>query len=142
LTHGRRLGTIEFVFFLKFGIRITANAGALWVADRLFAGFSVIPHVLPSMAGIGVESMAQTFLISGLILAILFAFVRPILKLLSFPLIILTFGIFNIVISIILIALADWIAGGIEVTGFIAYVGGALIISAANAFIELLFRTS
>ena len=54
----------------------------------------------------------------------------------------LTFGAFNIVISVILIAIADWIAGGIEVTGFVAYLGGALIIGAANALIELFFRTS
>ena len=142
LTLRARPGIIEFVFLLKFAARIAANAGALWIADRLLTGFNIIPHAAPILDRVGIEPNAQALVAGGLVLAILFAFVRPILRLLSFPLIILTFGAFNIVIGITLIALADWFAAGIDVTGVIAYIGGALIIGTTNALVELFFRTS
>jgi putative membrane protein len=70
----------------------------------------------------------------ALILGLVNAFIRPILKLLSCPLIILTLGLFVLVINGITLLLAAWIAQhwfgvGFYVDGFLPAFLGALIVS-------------
>lgn len=63
------------------------------------------------------------------------------LKLLTFPLSIVTFGLFLLVINALMIELASWLVPGFEVRGFGAAFLGALILSALNVAVrELLSR--
>jgi putative membrane protein len=57
---------------------------------------------------------------------------KPILALLTLPLIILTLGLFLLVINIAMVALAEWIAPNFSIDGFWTYVGVVVIIWIVN----------
>jgi putative membrane protein len=91
----------------RFILRWVINAAALFAAIALLPGIE-----LP--AGAGWISLLWLALIFGLVNAL----VRPVLKMLSCPLILLTFGLFVLVINTLLFALTGWIGGQFGV-GFI-----------------------
>lgn len=74
------------------------------------------------------EKLKIAFL-AGLILGLLNLLVKPIIKILSLPINILTLGLFNIVINAGILWIVDLIIGGLRVAGFWGYVWGSLIIS-------------
>lgn len=80
-----------------------------------------------------VEDKWLTVAIVTLILGGISAFVKPIVQLLSLPLVILTVGLFLIVINALMLMLTGWIAGqfdlGFHVDGFWTAVLGSIIIS-------------
>ena len=69
-----------------FLIRLLVNAAALWVATRLVPGVTYSGELLPLL---GV----------ALVFGIVNAFIRPVAKLLTLPLIILTLGIFALIVN-------------------------------------------
>jgi putative membrane protein len=85
---------------VAFVIEWALLAAAVWVAAALLDGVSYV----------GWESLALVALILGLLNALL----KPVLTLLTFPLAILTLGLFTLVINIVLFWLTDVIAGEID----------------------------
>ena len=76
-------------------------------------------------------------------LGILNAFVRPVLRILSLPLMILTLGLFNFVINGFLLYFVGWLMQPFfRVAGFGTAFWGALIITLVAFFLNLLTRTS
>lgn len=96
--------------------------------------------------GIHVQSNAVTaFAAMAIVLGLVNAVVRPLLKLLSCPLILLTFGLFVLVINGITLWLASAIATtffhvGFYVNGFFAAFFGALIVSVVSTILTILVR--
>ena len=78
----------------------------------------------------------------GLIVGLINAIIRPILVLLSCPLMALTLGLFIFVINALLLLLAEWLAGqlgiGFHVDGFVAAFLGALVVSVVSAIANIL----
>jgi putative membrane protein len=74
--------------------------------------------------------------IIALIFTVVNAFIKPLLKLLSLPLLILTLGLFTLVINALMLLLTAWIStsldAGLTIDGFWTAVWGALIISIVN----------
>lgn len=74
-----------------------------------------------------------TFLVIGLIFTLVNAIVKPIVKVLTFPLFILTFGLFTLVVNALMLLLTSWISShtdfGLHVDGFWWAVGGSIVIS-------------
>ncbi len=70
----------------------------------------------------------------ALVLGLLNAFIRPVLRLLSLPLTCLTFGLFSLVLNAGLFGLAAWLTPGMEVT-FLGALLGAIIASIASGII-------
>jgi putative membrane protein len=72
-------------------------------------------------------------LLVALILGVVTSFVKPILTLLSIPFIILTLGLFLLVINAAMLRLTSWLAGeldiGFRVTGWWPAIGGAIVIT-------------
>ncbi len=60
------------------------------------------------------------------------AILKPILALLTLPLIIVTLGFFLLAINIAMVALAEWIAPNFSIDGFWTYVGVVVIIWVVN----------
>jgi putative membrane protein len=58
--------------------------------------------------------------------------IKPVLMLITLPLIILTLGLFMLVINIAMIALAEWIAPNFSIDGFWTYVGTVVIVWLVN----------
>jgi len=73
-------------------------------------------------------------LIFAIILGLINAFIRPLLRLLTLPLTCLTFGLFSLVLNAALFGLASWLTPGMDVT-FWGAVVGSLIVSVASGII-------
>jgi putative membrane protein len=108
------------------------NALALWVANGLFGGVRI--------------HGAAAYLIGSAVLGVANAVLKPLLAILTLPLIVFTFGFFYLVINIAMIALAAWIAPNFTVHGFWTYVGVVVIVWlvnwAVNAFLDRSLRRS
>jgi len=106
------------------------NALALWIANGLFTG-------------VDVHGWAA-YLIGSAVLGIANAIVKPVLAILTLPLIIFTLGFFYLLINIAMVALAEWIAPDFSVDGFWNYVGIVFIVWlvnwAGNAFVDRSLR--
>ena len=55
--------------------------------------------------------------------------VKPILTLLTLPLVIITLGLFYFVINVLMLALAEWIAPDFSIDGFWTYIGATIVVS-------------
>ena len=110
---------------MRFLVHALAAALGFWVASRLVHGVHVHGPV--------------SLLLAGVVLGILNALVRPILTLLTFPLTILTLGLFLLVINAGMLSLVAWLLKGMEVAGFWPAFFGAIVVSItgwfANGFI-------
>jgi putative membrane protein len=90
----------------------------------------------------GIEYQTVTgLLVASLLLGILNAFLRPILLLLSLPLLIVTLGLFTLVINALLLLLVGWLVGTFAVAGFWAAFWGALVISLISIVANALLGT-
>jgi putative membrane protein len=94
------------------------NLLALWICDAIFS--SVHIH--------GWEA----YLIGSAVLGIANTIIKPIVTFLTLPLVILTLGLFLLVINIAMLALAEWIAPNFSIDGFWTYVGVVIIIWIVN----------
>lgn len=112
---------------IGFLLRIVANALAVLVAARF------VPGVV-----YGYEPMS--LLKIALILALVNAFIKPVLKLLFSPLILLTLGLFTIVINVFMVWLAVYFAPELSITGIIAYFWTMIIVSLLNFAASALTR--
>ncbi len=102
----------------RLAVAWAVNAAALWVADVLFTGVRIDGW--------------KAYLIGAAVLGIANGIIKPVLALLTLPLIIFTLGLFLLVINIAMLALAEWIAPDFSITGFWTYVGTVVIIWLVN----------
>ncbi len=74
-------------------------------------------------------------LIVALVMSFLNTFVKPILKLLSLPITILTLGLFSLVINVVIVYLCDFLVDGFKVSGFIQPLIFGFILSIVNSLV-------
>ena len=109
------------------------------VSLALFAAAWIVP-------GIRVEGTAWiVYAVMAVILGLVNAIVRPLLKLLTCPLIILTLGLFTLVVNGVTLWLSSWIAVnwlgvGFYVDGFWAAFFGALVVSLVTVILSAVVR--
>jgi putative membrane protein len=119
---------------MKFIVWLVVNAVALGVAVWLFDGIT--------LTGNSDGDRIVTLLIVGAIFGVVTSVVRPIVNVLSLPLIILTLGLFLLVTNALMLLLTSKLADtfGLEfhVDGFWTAVFGALVISIASMIVESL----
>jgi putative membrane protein len=89
--------------------------------------------VLPGVALSGFSSAA----ILVLVLGILNAVVKPILKILGFPITVLTLGLFLLVINVIIVKLADFLMSSFDVNGLLNALLFSIALSIVNAVVDL-----
>jgi putative membrane protein len=113
-------------------IRLLANAVALAIAAWLVGGIT--------LEGATRSKQIVTLLIVAAIFGIVNAIVKPVVKLVSLPLLILTLGLLTFVINAAMLALTSWITGKLDVQfhvdGFWSALFGALIISIVGMLIN------
>lgn len=113
---------------MYFLLRLLINGAALWVAIQLVDG---IEH----------RGSWWSLLFVALVFGLLNASIRPLLKLLSLPIIILTLGLFIFVINALMLLLTGWVSGqldlGFYVNGFWDAFFGGLIISVVSFLLSL-----
>jgi len=101
-------------------VSLLINAAALWVAMEMVDGISFTGTV-PTLLGV------------ALVFGVLNVVVRPILKLLTFPFLILTLGLFIFVLNAVMLLLTSAASNalglGFHVEGFVPALIGALVVS-------------
>jgi putative membrane protein len=112
---------------MRLLIRWAINAIAIWVAIELVPG---IEHT-----GSGVS-----LLLIALVFGLVNALIRPFLTLLTCPLIILTLGLFVLVVNALMLGLTAWLVPSLTVEGFWPAFWGAIIISLVSSLISMLIK--
>jgi putative membrane protein len=74
-----------------------------------------------------------TIAIFAAVLGLVNAFIGPILKIISLPLTIMTFGLFSLIINALLFMLASWLVPSFQSGGFLAAIVAAIIVSIVSA---------
>ncbi len=74
--------------------------------------------------------------LAGLLLGLLNLLVKPVIKVLTLPINILTLGLFNIVINAGILWIVDLILDGLKVEGFWGYIWSSLIISIISIIVS------
>jgi putative membrane protein len=105
-------------FLLRLVVAWGINAAALWVADALWDSVTI--------------NGWTAYIIGAAVLGIANAIIKPVLALLTLPLIIVTLGFFYLLINIAMIALSEWIAPNFSIDGFWTYVGTVVIVWLVN----------
>ena len=115
---------------MRFILRILANALAIYLAAYFIPGVTVS------------SGDWKTFLIAGVVLAIINAVLKPILKLISLPLIFVTLGLFSFSINGFIILLITQIVPQLNITGIIALALTSIVVSFANFIVNFLTKRS
>jgi putative membrane protein len=122
---------------VKFALKVVILAAAFYVLTR----FDVLPglDVLPNAAGpLGVTG---TYLWIGLLFGVVNAVVGPVLRLLSLPFVVLTLGLFLLLVNAALLGLTAAISDRLTVDGFVtALIGGLILAIVSWAADQLLDR--
>ena len=112
---------------IRLLVRWAINAIAIWVAIR------VIPGIEHTGSGASLMFIALVF---GLVNAL----VRPFLTLLTCPLIVLTLGIFVLVVNAMMLGLTAWLVPSLTIDGFWPALWGAMVISLVSGIITMLVK--
>jgi putative membrane protein len=115
-------------------VRLLAGAVALAVGAALIDGISVSPGTT--------SERVITLLAVAVIFGLVNAIVRPIVRLISLPLFIITLGLFTFIVNALMLLLTAWIGDqfdlAFEVSGFWPALLGALIISVVTFILNVL----
>lgn len=120
----------------NLAIRIGVNALALWLTALVVPGIR-LGEEDPSLA-----NRLVTILLVAVVFGVVNAFMKPIVTFFSLPFILLTLGLFTVVVNALMLAVTAWIAGGLGLdfsidSFFWSAILGALVLS----FISMLLST-
>jgi putative membrane protein len=119
---------------MGFLVRVIINAVAIWLATYLLSGLEVI-------GGDDTATTVLVFLVVALVFGLVNAFVKPIVKLLSLPLYILTLGLFTLIVNAAMLWLVAWLSEqteyGLRVENFGTAIIGGLIISIVSFLLSI-----
>ncbi|MFE9258720.1 phage holin family protein [Streptomyces sp. NPDC006879] len=118
----------------NFLVRTLANAGALWVAVWLLKDIT--------LTGDSTSREVLTLILVALLFGLVNLIVKPVVRLLSLPLFVLTLGLFTLVVNALMLLLTSWLAEKLDlsfhVEGFWTAVAGGLIISIVSWALNML----
>ena len=111
-----------------------------WIINGL--ALAAAAYLVQGITVVG-EPTWLTVAVMAIIFGLANALIRPLLKLLTCPLVILTLGLFTLIINGFMLWLSSWIASqfgvGFVVDGFWAAFLGALVVSVVSFFLNLIF---
>ncbi|MBW8800816.1 MAG: phage holin family protein [Streptomyces sp.] len=118
----------------NFVVKTIANAGALavavWLLDKI------------TLTGDSTTKKVWTLILVALVFGLVNFLVKPIVKILTFPLFILTLGLITLIVNALMLLLTSWVCGKLDlsfhVEGFWTAVLGGLIISIVSWALNML----
>ncbi len=117
---------------MRLILRLLANAAALAAATLLLGGIT-LTH--PTTLG-----KVVTLLVVALVFGLLNAVVKPVFTLVTVPLVLLTLGLFLVVINALMLLLTSWVSSQVDlgwsVEDFGTAVLGALVVSVVSFFLN------
>ena len=111
----------------RFVVRWFVSSFGLWIASELLGNESI-----------SFEGRFSAVLISGLILALINTIIKPMVVFLTLPAVLLTLGIFMVVINALMVLFAAWLYDPLEVSGFGIAVMTGIIIRVVNWLVSAL----
>jgi len=88
----------------SFAIKVLVNGVALWVAAQLVQGINF------AVDKASTSSQLVTILWVALIFGVINALIKPVITILSLPVIILTLGLFTLIVNAAMLELTSWVA--------------------------------
>ena len=108
-------------------VRVVINAAALWVVDALIDGIRIAGW--------------QSYAVMAIVLALANSFAKPVLRALSCPLLILTLGLFALVINTVVLGLSAWVArqlgADVRIDGVWPALAGVIIMAIVGWLLSL-----
>jgi putative membrane protein len=122
----------------RFLVRLVINAVALWLTTLIVSGV----HVVSYASGAG--PIIVTYLVVALIFGIVNGVIGTLIRIVAFPLYILTLGLIALVVNTILLLLVAWVSSligfGLVIDTFWSGFWGALVLALISWLIGLLLR--
>lgn len=110
------------IFIVWLAITVAINMLALIVVDALFSGVTI--------------GMWGPLLVGAVVLSLGNAFLKPVLAILTLPLIVVTLGLAYFALNVAMLALAEWIAGDFSIDGFWTYIGATIVVWLVNVVMQ------
>jgi putative membrane protein len=114
--------------WVRLGFRWLVNSLGLWMASRFFGG-------------LGFDNSAQTLLIAGFILAIVNSVIRPFLIIASLPVILLTLGLFTLIVNGMTVYITHLFFSSFTISGFRPAILAGLTISVVNYLVTTIIES-
>jgi putative membrane protein len=108
---------------LRFAVRFAVNAAALYVAGW-------------ALDGVTWGEEWGTLLVAAAVFTLVNAWVKPVVTVLSIPFIVVTLGLFYVLVNVLMLYVTDWLVGGFDIASFGAGLLAALIVSVVNALLH------
>ena len=125
---------------MRFIVKVIVIAFALWLTTFIVAGVNVVPYENTTIATV------LTYLLVALIFGLVNAFIGTFIRVVAFPIYVLTLGLISFIVNGLLLLLVDWISGlmgfGLRIDGFWWGVLGALVLGLISWLIGLIVRPS
>jgi len=108
---------------MRLILKLLVNAAALWAAGELITGIDLVGDF-------------WTILFVALIFGVVNTFIKPILAFLSFPVIVLSLGLFALIINAAMLGLTAALTDALSIENFWSAVLGAVVISIVSALLN------
>jgi putative membrane protein len=119
---------------VKLLLRLFVTAASLWVATKFVSGISFTGSNYAALLGV------------ALVFGVVNTVIRPILKLFSFPVVMISLGLFMFVINGIMLMLTSYVSTrlgfGFHVDGFVPAILGSLVVSITASLLHFLVGTN
>ena len=102
---------------------LIVNTLALLITAYLIPGFVVVN--------------IQSALVAAVVIGVINTFVKPIFKLITLPITILTLGLFSLVLNVILLMAAAYLVPGFDIYGLWPALIGSIVLSLVSSFLQL-----
>ncbi|THG33952.1 phage holin family protein [Glaciibacter flavus] len=123
---------------MRFLIQLVLNAVALWLTTLIVSGVHVKPYEATATATV------LTYLLVALIFGIVNGVIGTAVRIVAFPLYVITLGLLSFIVNGLLLLLVAWISGlmgfGLIVDGFWWGVLGAIVLGFIGWILGLIFR--
>lgn len=140
----RRPGECDSGAVRKLLIGVIVNAIALWLTTLLFEGLGWSAHLRVVSYQPGVLPTLLTFVLVALVFGVVNGVIGTAIRIVGFPVYILTLGLIALVVNGLLLLLAAWITNlfgfGLQVGGFWWGMAGAIVLGIFGWLVGLILR--
>ena len=123
---------------MRFILKVIVVAFALWLTTFIVSGVRIVPYEDTTLATV------LTYLLIALIFGLVNAIVGTFVRIIAFPLYVLTLGLISFIVNGLLLLLVAWISDlmgfGLEIDGFWWGVLAALVLGLISWLIGLIVR--
>ena len=123
-----------------FVVRVLINALALWLTTLILVGDVVVKPYAPHNE----FATIVTYLLVALIFGIVNGVIGNLIRIVAFPIYILTLGLIALVVNALLLLLVAWVSGlmgfGLVVNGFWAGFWGAIVLAIISWILGIILR--